>query len=75
MDFDDFVVFWKRATEQERDERIFQQWLVQLPNMDNEHYTSFEEYRDKMTGANIDTRSRAEIIKEIEDMHKKAKGE
>ena len=58
----------QKALEQERDARIFQQWTAQLPIM---AYTgkniSFAEYRDRVTGANIDRRSVAEIQKEIDE--------
>ena len=57
-----------KAIEQNRDERLFQQWTAQLPIM---AYTgkniSFAEYRDRVTGANIDRRSVAEIQKEIDE--------
>lgn len=58
----------RKALEQERDDRIFQQWTAQLPIM---AYTgkniSFAAYRDRVTGANIDRRSVAEIQKEIDE--------
>lgn len=57
-----------KAREKEREDRIFQQWTAQLPIM---AYTgkniSFSEYRDRVTGANIDRRSVAEIQKEIDE--------
>lgn len=31
---------------------------------------SYEEYRDKLTGANIDRRSAAEILAEIDELEK-----
>ena len=68
MDVEDGLALFCKAVEQERDERIFQQWTAQLPIM---AYTgkniSFAEYRDRVTGANIDRRSVAEIQKEIDD--------
>lgn len=68
MDADDGLLLIQKAFEQERDARIFQQWTAQLPIM---AYTgkniSFAEYRDRVTGANIDRRSVAEIQKAIDD--------
>ena len=68
MDADDGLLLIQKALEQERDARIFQQWTAQLPIM---AYTgkniSFAEYRDRLTGANIDRRSVAEIQKEIDE--------
>ena len=56
--------------EQERDERLFQQWVVQLPYMGQERYISFADYRDKLTGANIDRRSVAEIMAELNEVER-----
>ena len=68
MDADLGLALIHKALEEERDARIFQQWTAQLPIM---AYTgkniSFAAYRDRVTGANIDTRSVAEIQKEIDE--------
>lgn len=68
MDADLGLSLIHKALEEERDARIFQQWTAQLPIM---AYTgkniSFADYRDRVTGANIDTRSVAEIQKEIDE--------
>lgn len=61
------------AIEQSREEKIFEQWVAQLPFMSARilEYMSFEDYRDKITLKNIDTRSTAEIIAEITAIHSK----
>ena len=59
-----------KAKEKERDERIFAQWVVQLPNMSSEDFMSFEAYKDRVTGANIDTRPTAEILAELDEIEK-----
>ena len=59
-----------KALEQERDDRIFQQWVVQLPYMGKENYISLAEYKDKLTGANIDRRSVAEIMAELDEVER-----
>lgn len=68
MDADIGLALIQKAAEQERDARLFQQWTAQLPIM---AYTgkniSFAEYRDRLTGANIDRRSVAEIQREIDE--------
>lgn len=60
-----------KALEKERDERIFQQWVAQLPVM---AYTgtnvSFSEYKDRVTGANIDRRPVAAIEAELAAVEK-----
>lgn len=59
----------RTALEKERDERLFRQWVAQLPVMAMAgHPMSFDEYRDKLTGANLDTRPASEILRELEDV-------
>lgn len=68
LDADIGLELIRKALEQERDERLHRQWTAQLPIM---AYTgkniSFAEYRDRVTGANIDRRSVAEIQREIDE--------
>ena len=59
-----------KAIEQERDARLFQQWVVQLPHMGKENFISFADYKDKLTGANIDRRSTAEIMAELDEVER-----
>ena len=54
--------------EKNRDERIFQQWVAQLPWMGQENFISFNDYRDNVTGANIDRRSVAEIESDLAEV-------
>lgn len=60
-----------KALEKEREERIFQQWVAQLPIM---AYTgkpvSFADYKDRVTGANIDRRPTAMIEAELDAVEK-----
>lgn len=57
-----------KAMEQERDERLFQQWVSQLPWMGRENFVSFADYKDRVTGANIDRRSTAELMRELDEV-------
>jgi hypothetical protein len=60
-----------KAMEKGREERIFQQWVVQLPVMAySGKHISFADYKDKVTGANIDRRSTAEILAELDDLER-----
>lgn len=54
--------------EKTREERYFQQWVAQLPWMDQEHFVSFKDYKDRITGANIDRRSVAAIEAELAEV-------
>lgn len=59
-----------KALEQERDDRIFLQWVVQLPHMGKENFMSLADYKDRLTGANIDRRSVAEIMAELDEVER-----
>lgn len=57
--------------EKDRDDRIFQQWVAQLPVMAySGKPISFADYKDRVTGANIDRRSTAEILAELDDIER-----
>ena len=60
----------QKAMEKDRDERIFQQWVAQLPWMDKNTFISFADYKDRVTGANIDRRSVAEIMKDLDEVER-----
>ena len=59
-----------KAMEKTREERLFQQWVVQLPWMGKENFVSFADYKDRVTGANIDRRSVAEIMAELDEVER-----
>ena len=59
-----------KAMEKTREERLFQQWVVQLPWMDKENFVSFADYKDRVTGANIDRRSVAEIMADLDEVER-----
>ena len=64
-----------KALEQEREERIFQQWTAQLPMMAySGTYVSFADYKDRVTGANIDRRPTAEILAELDEVERELNG-
>ena len=64
-----------KALEQEREERIFQQWTAQLPTMAySGTYVSFADYKDRVTGANIDRRPTAEILAELDEVERELNG-
>lgn len=73
MDIPDFLDFMICAREQERKEIARSQWVFHLPfmSMGWMKYVPFEEYYEKISGKNVDLRPAEEILKEIEDLHKK----
>lgn len=60
-----------KAREEKRDERIFRQWAAQLSSMALIGETmSFEAYKERVTGANIDTRPTNQILAELDEVEK-----
>lgn len=66
-DFNTGLALIQKAREQERDARIFQQWVAQLPVMAfTGHAVDFAAYKDRVTGANIDRRPVAAIEQDLD---------
>ena len=57
----------------DRDDKLYQMWLMDYQHMTKENYISFKQFRDNLTGANIDRRSDAEIIAEAEETERRFK--
>ena len=56
-----------KAMEKDRDERLFQQWTAQLPIMAiTGQIEGFADYKNRVTGANIDRRPTAEINRDMD---------
>ncbi len=71
LPFSEFCEFVVVASRKMQEEDIKQQWIQLLPFMAIKwlKYIPFEEYRQNVTGENIDTRPKQEIIDEIMKMH------
>lgn len=60
-----------KAVEKDRDERLFQQWTAQLPIMAlTGEVEGFADYKNRVTGANIDRRPAAAINRELDDVER-----
>lgn len=65
----------RKAEEQERDARIFQQWVAQLPVMAiTGEVTSYSEYKSQVTLSNIDLRPTSEIMAELDELEEQQEG-
>lgn len=67
FDLHEFIRFVNLAREKELEEKLFQQWCAMLPIFKT--FVPFSEFKDKLTGANIDLRPADEIIYEIKTLH------
>lgn len=71
LDIDLGLALIDKALEKDLEERLFQQWTAQLPVMAiTGEVEGFAEYRDRVTGANIDRRSVAEIEHELDEVER-----
>lgn len=73
MDIDDYFEISELAREKDFEDRMYQQWCELLPYMSLKmlEYISFDDYFNRVTGKNVDLRPAAEIIAEIEELHRK----
>lgn len=75
LDLETGLQLIRKAKDQEREARIFQQWVAQLPIMSiGGDIISFDDYRDRVTGANIDFRPTEDILQELEDVESRFEG-
>lgn len=72
MDYSDGFIFIRKAFEKERDEHLWQQWLVDYKRMNKDNFISFAEYRESATKVNeeenISKKEIEEKVKRIIDM-------
>lgn len=75
LDVETAIELIKTARSKDREERIFQQWVAQLPIMAFAGTSvSFQDYKDRVTGANIDRRPTAAILAELDEIEAKFQG-
>ena len=55
----------ERAEKRQTEDRQFLQWVVQLPYMGSDSFMSFEDYKRRLHGEDIDRRPTAEILSEL----------
>lgn len=71
--FTDGAEFLIQAIKAQRDERLYLWWCAVVPNMTASNFMSFDEFRDRLTGANLDTRPAEEILAEVAEIEKRLK--
>lgn len=74
LPFGEGLQLLQRAMEKEQDGRIFLQWAVQLPFMDAAHPVPYRDYKDRVTGKNLDLRPTREIIDELIEVERELTG-
>jgi len=67
----DYLAFLRMRAEKERDQWIHRQWCQLLPFMYMKQlsYVSFQDYKDQITGRNLDRRDTDVIVNELKQLH------
>ena len=75
MPWDKGLELLRFGEERERDARIFQQWVAQLPVMAiTGEATSYAAYKEQVTLSNVDLRPTAEIMAELDELEEQQRG-
>lgn len=74
LDVPMFLSLINMAMDKDKEEKIHAEWVSLLPMMASGllKYMSFGQYFDQVTGKNIDLRPTEDIIRDIEETHRKA---
>lgn len=74
FELSDLIKFIKLAREKEDEERLFDQWCALYPFMGwILKPIDYEQYKEKIRGANVDMRPKEMIIEEIKNLHAMSK--
>ena len=60
----------RMAMKRQTEDRQFLQWVVQLPYMSSDSFMSFESYKRRLSGEDIDRRPTAEILSELDGIER-----
>jgi len=73
--FEEGFYYCRQILDEVQNERLYAQWLAYLPMLiQSNKFMSFSQFKEEITGANIDTRSTEEILAEVEDIRVKLYG-
>ena len=67
------VEFLRQSLKAQRDERLYSWWCAIVPHMTSDTFISFSDFKDMMTGVNIDERPAEEIFAEVAEIEKRLK--
>lgn len=73
LDIEDFLELYIETLIKKQEDKLFQEWLVQVPYMDKDSYISFNDYLNNCkqnNQSNYDHVSDEELLKEMEEVIK-----
>ena len=74
LPIEDGVDFFVSELKRRREKRIWDLYVALYPWMDKEHFETFEQFRDKMTGDNISKTPASDILEKARRIREKAGG-
>lgn len=72
LDIIEGILLINKAFEKREERKAWDMWLTLYPNMNEEKFMPFSEFHDLLTGKNLSTKSKEEIIAECEEIEIKA---
>lgn len=72
MEFKEGYKFIKKVYDKELEEKAWQMWLVQYPNMTKNNFLTFNEFKEKIIPPKIDKSiNKEDLIKQAEEIERK----
>lgn len=68
LDVSDFIELYVKTLEEKQKEKLFLEWVIQVPYMDQNSYTPFSEYWESCIQRNKDEIKDEDIIQELEGL-------
>jgi hypothetical protein len=68
LDTDMFVDLVGKALEKEMEDRLWEKWLVELPNMDEKTFMPFDSYKQRHFQRQKSDKADSEILKDAENI-------
>lgn len=72
LEISEGILLINKAFEKREEQEAWDMWLTKYPNMDEETFIPFSEFCDIVTGRNIVTKPKEEILREAEEIERKS---
>ncbi|MBR4451554.1 MAG: hypothetical protein IKS39_06960 [Clostridia bacterium] len=68
--------YFRQLLDEVQNERLYAQWLAYLPMLiHSDKFMSFAQFKEEITGANIDMRPAEDILAEVEEIRMRLHGD
>ncbi len=74
--FEEGFYYCRQILDEVQNERLYAQWLAYLPMLiQSNKFMSFSQFKEEITGANIDMRPAEDILAEVEEIRMRLHGD